>query len=68
MIVGLDLEAHTPTVADVNDTGVFLARLYQHLPKSILVGLFGREQSEKLARVLVGAMLRPHDGKDAEFG
>ena len=68
MIVRLDLEAHAPTVSDVDDPRIFLACLDQHLPKGILVGLFRGEKPEKLASVLVGAVLRPHDRKNPELG
>ncbi len=53
MVVGLDLEGHPQPTADVDHAGV-LARPHQH------VRPLGREAAKQLARVLVCAVLGPH--------
>ena len=53
MIVRFDLERHRQATADVDGAGI-LARSEQQ------VWPLGREQSQQLARMLVGAVLRPH--------
>ena len=61
VIVTLDLEGHGPSVADVDDAGILLARLDQDARTG------GRELAELGPGVLVGAVLAPHDGEDTEF-
>ena len=69
MVVGLDLEGDRPAVADVDDAGVFLARLDEDPPESAgRPPLLGREPLQERPRVLVGAVLRPHDREDAQLG
>ena len=62
MIVGLDFERDGQAVADVNDAGIFLARADEDARGP------GGKGLEERAGVLVGAMLAPHDGEDAQFG
>ena len=62
VVVRFHLEGDAPAVADVDHAGVFLARLDQH----------ARAGSGELAqlepRVLIGAVLAPHDREDAQLG
>ena len=53
VVVRLDLERHRQAVADVDDPGV-LARAHQQ------VRALGGQLAQQLLRVLVGAVLRPH--------
>ena len=53
VVVRLDLERHREAVADVDRAGV-LARAHQH------VRALGGQLAQQLLRVLVGAVLRPH--------
>ena len=62
VIVRFHLEGDAPAVADVDDAGVFLARLDQHARAGR--GKFAQFEP----RIFVGAMLAPHDGKDAQLG
>ena len=61
VIVRFDLEGDDVTVANIDDAGV-LARALHHQ-------LAARGQLLQMnARALVGAVLAPHHGEDAEFG
>ena len=60
VVVRLHLEDHGLAIADVDNSGV-LARSLDH------PGRLGRELGQMAARRLVGAMLRPHHGKNAEL-
>src|SRR5258708_1591450 len=61
MIMRFDFERAAPAVADIDDAGI-LARTLEYQ-------LTARRQSLQMhARRLVGAMLGPHDGGDAEVG
>ena len=62
MIVALDLERDRPAVADIDHAGVFLAGLDQNVRPG------GRKFLQLLPRVLVGAMLAPHDRENPELG
>ena len=61
VVMTLDLEGHGPAVADVDDACILLARLDQNTRAG------GRELAELGTGILVGAVLAPHDGEDAEF-
>ena len=60
VVVALHLEDCRVAVADVDDAGI-LARAANH-PRR-----FGWQLLEMQARALVAAVLRPHDGEDAEL-
>src|SRR5208283_1057771 len=62
MIVRLDFKGDGQAVADVNDPGIFLPRPDEDARR------FGGKGPEQRAGVLVGAMLAPHDGEDAQLG
>ena len=62
VVVALHLERNGPTVADVDDAGIFLARLHE----DARAGDWEFFQLE--LRIFVGTMLTPHDGENAEFG
>src|SRR5699024_2054746 len=59
VVVGLDLECHGPTVADVDDSGV-LTDAHQQVLLHVL-GDFVTELREVDLRGLVGAVFGPHD-------
>ena len=59
--MGFDLEGHGPAVADVDHAGVLFAGFDEHLRP------FGREILKLLSAVLVGAVLGPHHGENAEL-
>src|ERR1044071_2166073 len=61
MIVGLDLEGDSESVANVDDAGVFLPGADENFFRLRGEGL------EQGPRVLVGAMLAPHDREDAQL-
>ena len=61
VVVALHLEDDAVAIAEVDDAGV-LAGALDHL----LAG--GRQRAQPDARGFVGAVLAPHDGKDAELG
>ena len=61
VVVALDLEGAGPAVADVDDAGVLAGALDDAVA-------FGGQALEMDAAGLVGAVLAPHDGVDAEFG
>src|SRR3546814_16878202 len=61
VVVAFHLEDRGLPVADIDHARV-LAGALDH------PGGLGRQLAEVDARGLVGAMLRPHDRKDAEFG
>ncbi len=56
-----NFEGAGPTVADVDDAGIFAGALEDELAA-------GGQTLEVNAGGLVGAMLAPHDAEDAEFG
>ena len=60
VVVRLHLEGHGQPVADVHDAGV-LAGTHEH------VRPFGGELPQELARVLVGAVLRPHQREHGQL-
>lgn len=62
VVVALHFECDGPSVADVDDAGIFLARLHEH------AGAGDGEFFQLELRIFVGAMLTPHDGENAEFG
>jgi len=62
VVVALHLECDGPSVADVDDAGIFLTRLHKH------AGAGDGEFFQLELRVFVRAMLTPHDGENAEFG
>ena len=61
VVVRLDLEDGRQPVADVDGARI-LAGTLQH------ARTFGRQLPQVHARALVAAVLRPHDGEDAELG
>src|SRR5207302_6441603 len=61
MIVGFHLEHRRLPIADVDDSGVLAGALAD-------ARALGRKLAEKRSRGLIGAMLAPHHGKDAELG
>src|ERR1044072_66981 len=61
MVVALHLESHGKTASDIDHAGV-LARTLQHMAS------FGGQVFEIVARALVAAVLRPHDGEYTELG
>ncbi len=61
VIVRLDLEGAAPSVANVDDAGVFAGTLNDALA-------LGRQALQVDARRLVGAVLAPHDAVDAKLG
>src|ERR1051326_9361888 len=62
MIVGFDLERDCPAIADINYTGVFLARFHQNVWSG------GRKFFQFAPRILVRTMLAPHHRKNSELG
>ncbi len=61
MIVRFDLEGDDVAAADIDDAGVFAGALHHELA--------ARGQLLQVhARALIGAVLAPHHGEDAEFG
>ena len=62
MIVAFDLERDRPAVADIDHAGVFFAGFDQDVWPG------GGEFLQLSPRVLVGAVLAPHDREDAELG
>ena len=60
MIVAFHLESHRQAIADIDHAGI-LTRPLQNMRA------FRRETFQIMARALVAAMLRPHNGKDAEL-
>ena len=67
MVVALDLEGACPAVADVDDARV-LARALDYRAWSGRPRALGRQALQVDAAGLVGAVLRPHDGEDAQLG
>ena len=65
--MGLDLEGAGPAVAYVDDAGI-LAGALDHRSRSRRASALGGKAAEMHARALVGAVLGPHDGEDAELG
>ena len=61
VIVGLDLERDPQPAADIDDAGV-LAGSHQHR------GPIGRQPSQELLGVLVGAVLGPHQRQHRQLG
>ncbi len=61
VVVAFHFENGTVAVAEVDDAGV-LARALDDL------GSCGGQLFEPVTRRLIGAVLRPHDREDAEFG
>ncbi len=69
VVVRLDLEGDRPAVAYVDDARVLLAGLDEHAPEpgpDML--LLGGKPLQQGPRVLVGAVLRPHDREDPQLG
>ena len=62
VVVALHLECDGPSIADVDDAGIFLARLHEHARAG------DGEFFQLELRIFVRAMLTPHDGENAEFG
>src|SRR5262249_28583794 len=62
MIVGLDFEGDGETVANVYDAGILFSGPDEDLLR------FGRKGLEHGPRVLIGAVLAPHDREDAQLG
>jgi hypothetical protein len=61
MVVGLDLEGDAQAAADVDHPGV-LAGAHEH------VRALGRQPSQQLFGVLVGAVLGPHQRQHRQLG
>ncbi len=61
VVVALHLERDGPSIADVDDAGIFLPRLHEHAWAG------DGEFFQLELRIFVGAMLTPHDGENAEF-
>jgi hypothetical protein len=61
VVVAFHLEDQRQPVADIDDAGI-LARAADHLRA------LGGQGAQPFLRRLVGTMLVPHRGKDAEFG
>ena len=61
MVVALDLERHSPALADVYHPGV-RARSGKHPVRG------SRERGEQMLGRFVGAMLTPHASKNGELG
>jgi hypothetical protein len=61
MIVALDLETDRQTVSYVEDTRILFAGFHQHSLSS------ARQPLDLQNRVLIGAMLRPHHGVQAQL-
>ncbi len=69
VVVRLDLERDRPSVADVDDARVLLARLHEDAAEILgRAFLLGREALEQGPRVLVRAVLRPHNREDPKLG
>src|SRR5205807_2084465 len=62
MIVRLDLERDSQAIADVDDASVLLPRAHQNF------GGLGGKAFQQWARVLIRAMLAPHDRENAQLG
>ena len=62
VVVALHLECDGPSVADVDDAGIFLPRFNEDARAG------DGEFFQLELGVFVGAMLTPHDGKNTEFG
>ena len=62
VVVALHLECDGPSIADVDDAGIFLACLHE----DARAGDWEFFQLE--LRIFIRAMLTPHDGENAEFG
>ena len=62
VVVALHFERDGPSIADVDDAGIFFARLHKHARAG------DGEFFQLELRIFVGAMLTPHDGENAEFG
>src|SRR5262249_42211141 len=61
MVMAFDLEHRDPSITDVDGSRVLAGTLHHQLAA-------GRQRPEKLARRLVRAMLRPHDGEHPQLG
>src|ERR1035438_4230595 len=61
VIVRLDFESDDVAAADIDDAGVFAGALHHQLAAR-------GQLLEMHARALIGAVLAPHDGEDAELG
>ena len=61
VVVALHLEGDGPAVADADDAGVLAGALEHVLPG-------GREEAQRLLRVLVAAVLAPHERVHVELG
>ncbi len=61
VVVALHLEHDAVTVAQIDDAGVLAGALDDARPG-------GRQRLQPDARGLIGAVLAPHDGEDAELG
>ena len=62
MIVDFDLERDRPAITDIDDAGVFFARLHQNV-------WAGRGKFPQLAAgIFVGTMLAPHHRKNSQLG
>ena len=61
VIVAFDFEGAGPSVADVDDAGVFARPLHHAVA-------LGRQAFEMDAAGLIGAVLAPHDAVNAKFG
>ena len=62
VVVALHFECDGPSIADVDDAGIFLARFHEDARAG------DGEFFQLELRIFVGAMLTPHDGENAEFG
>ena len=67
MIVRLDLEGNPPSFAHVDHPRILFPSLDEHLSDGVLVGLLRREKAQQTTGILIGAVLRPHDGKNPQF-
>src|ERR1022692_859701 len=61
VIVRLDFESDDVAAADIDDAGVLAGALHHQLAAR-------RQLLQMHARALIGAVLAPHDGEDAELG
>ena len=62
MIVAFYLESDGPAIADVDHAGIFFAGLDQNIRSR------GGKFFEFFARILVGAVLAPHDRENSKLG
>ncbi len=61
MIVALHLERDGPTIADINDTCIFLAGFYQNARPG------SRKFLQFFLRVFIGAVFTPHYGENSQL-